>query len=656
MMDKKRFSKSDKNPRRSFGKGRSEGRGFGKPRGFPAKDRQNERASEFPGERIAKVIARVGFGSRRDAEEAIEQGRVSVNGRVLESPAFNVTESDRILLDGRPLPQKDRTRLWLYHKPRGLVTTESDPEGRQTVFETLPRDMPRVLSVGRLDVNTEGLLLLTNDGGLKRVLELPATGWLRRYRVRAFGEIQQYQLDALKNGIEIDGVNYGPVEASIERQTGDNIWLLMAIREGKNREIKRIAEHLGLQVNRLIRVSFGPFQLKDLKPGDVQEASLRTLKEQLGARLMREAGVDFSKSNTAIHPRERLEKHGRAAREEGSATGKAERFARLQGDDRHIERDEVSQQLKLQPKKLRDRKGRDIEVMKSPSQESYLKRKKRREDGEAEAPRSFRPGNGKRPYRARSEEGERRHYRASAEGEKRTYRPRSTEGDSSARKPYRERKDYSVQRDGEKRPYRSRSNEAEKRAYRPRSAENDPPARKPYRERKDYSAQRDSEKRPYRPREKNEGERPYRSRSQERPYQKRESPGEDRPFRKTYVKRDEKRFDRREDEKRPYRPRGAEGDKRPYRSRSDEGEKRPYRARGGETADRPFRKSSGDRSERSAGEGFKKRGFGKPSGGFKKSFGGKPGGKGRPAASRGASSRSGAGGKKNFSKRPPRRG
>ncbi|WP_346361956.1 pseudouridine synthase [Bosea sp. (in: a-proteobacteria)] len=244
-------------------------------------------------ERIAKVMARAGVASRRDSEALIAEGRVSVNGKVIESPALDIGPNDVVLVDGEPLPARERTRLWFYHKPRGLVTTNHDPEGRPTVFDALPEDLPRVLSVGRLDINTEGLLLLTNDGGLARMLELPETGWLRRYRVRAFGQVNQAQLDTLKGGVTIDGVQYGPVIAQFEREQGSNTWLTVDLREGKNREVKTVLEHLGLQVNRLIRVSFGPFQLGDLPEGEAEEVRSKVLKDQLGTELMAKAGVDF---------------------------------------------------------------------------------------------------------------------------------------------------------------------------------------------------------------------------------------------------------------------------------------------------------------------------------------------------------------------------
>jgi 23S rRNA pseudouridine2605 synthase len=258
-------------------------------------------APESGPQRIAKVMARAGLCSRREAETWIVAGRVAVNGQVIASAALNVSPADAITVDGRPLPRRERTRLFLYHKPRGLLTTRVDPDGRPTVFGALPKNLPRLVAVGRLDLNTEGLLLLTNDGGLARVLELPSTGWLRRYRVRAHGRITQAELDSLKGGMTIDGMRYGPVEATLDREQGSNVWLTFAIREGKNREVRNVLNALGLEVARLIRLSFGPFQLGDIAEGGIEEVRLRTLREQLGERIAAAAGVDF---DAPVAPRE----------------------------------------------------------------------------------------------------------------------------------------------------------------------------------------------------------------------------------------------------------------------------------------------------------------------------------------------------------------
>lgn len=234
------------------------------------------------GERIAKRIARAGLCSRRDAERWIADGRVQVNGKVLDSPACVVGLEDKIIVDGKALQGEESVRLFLYHKPAGLVTTHKDEKGRETVFDKLPKGLPRVVSVGRLDLNTEGLLLLTNDGGLSRFLELPSTGWSRKYRVRVMGTVDPKRLEALKKGITIEGVNYKSIEAVLEQeQKGANSWISVTLREGKNREIRRVMEALNLQVNRLIRVSYGPFNLGKLPVGGVQEIEERVLKAQI---------------------------------------------------------------------------------------------------------------------------------------------------------------------------------------------------------------------------------------------------------------------------------------------------------------------------------------------------------------------------------------
>ncbi|MBD3677542.1 MAG: rRNA pseudouridine synthase [Rhodobacteraceae bacterium] len=234
------------------------------------------------GDRIAKVLARAGVASRREAERMIEAGRVTVNGKVIGSPALNVTDRDKITVDGAHLAEPEPPRLWLYHKPTGLVTTERDEKGRPTVFQNLPEGLPRVMSVGRLDLNSEGLLLLTNDGEIKRELELPATGWLRKYRVRVKGTPSEDKLDILRKGIEIDGEKFQPMIVTFDRQQGANAWLTVAIREGRNREVRRALEAVGVTVNRLIRVSYGPFRLGELKPGETEEVRARVLRDQLG--------------------------------------------------------------------------------------------------------------------------------------------------------------------------------------------------------------------------------------------------------------------------------------------------------------------------------------------------------------------------------------
>ncbi|MCB2101520.1 MAG: rRNA pseudouridine synthase [Rhodobacterales bacterium] len=234
------------------------------------------------GERIAKVLARAGLCSRREAERWIADGRVKVNGRKLDTPAVTVTDADTVLVDGKPLPDREPPRLWRYNKPSGLVTSHRDPEGRATVFDKLPEDLPRVVSVGRLDLTSEGLLLLTNDGELARRLELPSTGWRRRYRVRAMGRLSDAQRDRLARGMEVDGVRYGPIQAQVDSVQGANMWLTVVLTEGKNREIRKVLAAMDITVNRLIRTGYGPFQIGQLDRGQVEEVPRRVLRDQLG--------------------------------------------------------------------------------------------------------------------------------------------------------------------------------------------------------------------------------------------------------------------------------------------------------------------------------------------------------------------------------------
>lgn len=251
-----------------------------------------------PGDRIAKVLSRAGIASRREAERMIEAGRVRVNGDQIISPALNVTPSDTITVDGKPVSEPEPARLWLYHKPTGLVTTTRDEKGRGTIYDDLPADMPRVMSVGRLDLNSEGLLLLTNDGTIKRQLELPSTGWLRRYRARVNGRPEDSTLDPLRKGMTVEGEHFQPMEITLDRQKGANAWLTVGLREGKNREIRRAMEAVGLSVNRLIRVSYGPFQLGELKAGMVEEVRRKVVRDQLGIEIKDDSGTAQKKPKT----------------------------------------------------------------------------------------------------------------------------------------------------------------------------------------------------------------------------------------------------------------------------------------------------------------------------------------------------------------------
>jgi 23S rRNA pseudouridine2605 synthase len=339
-----------------------------------------------PGERIAKAIARAGLASRREAEDWIVAGRVAVNGRVIHSPALDVTVADHITVDGEPLPARERTRLFLYHKPRGLMTTHADPQGRPTIFAKLPRDLPRLISVGRLDFNTEGLLLLTNDGTLARLLELPSTGWLRRYRVRAHGAITQDELDSLRHGMTIEGIHYGPIEAALDRVQGSNVWLTLGIREGKNREVRNVLGHFGLTVTRLIRLSFGPFQLRELAEGAIEEVPTRVLRDQLGEKLVRLSGADFSAPRASGHakppPSEREPRAPHEPNKRGKNPASPDHAWRAHEDDRPAKKlrrrfhgvhgDEIKTR-RLRPQEspraevLTDRKGRQVAVERYPA-------------------------------------------------------------------------------------------------------------------------------------------------------------------------------------------------------------------------------------------------------------------------------------------------
>ncbi|MBW6506196.1 MAG: pseudouridine synthase [Rhodobacteraceae bacterium] len=389
-------------------------------------------------DRIAKVMARAGVCSRRDAEKIILAGRVAVNGKVIKSPALDVGPADRVTLDGKPIDAPQETRLWLYYKPLGLVTSEKDEKGRQTVFDTLPAEMPRVMSVGRLDLNSEGLLLLTNDGGLKRRLELPETGWLRKYRVRVNGRPDAATFDPLRRGVVIDGEDFQPMEISLDRQQGANAWLTVGIREGKNREIRRAMEEVKLAVNRLIRVSYGPFRLNEMQPGDVVEVKRKVLREQLGERLL---------TGNEAAP-ERIERRPRPA--EGKA--EARPFMR----------------------KSRDEAGAETTGPRKPRAPRPATTAAPREGGERK-PYAPRDGGERKPYAPR-EGGERKPYTSREGGERKPYAPR--EGG--------ERKPYAPREGGERKPYAPREG-GERKPYAPREGG----------ERKPYAPREDSERKPY---------------------------------------------------------------------------------------------------------------------------------------------------------------
>jgi 23S rRNA pseudouridine2605 synthase len=608
------------------------------PRSSERRPRRDARATgddsnPHPGERIAKVVARAGLGSRREIEEWIGAGRVAVNGVVIASPALNVTPRDRIAVDGRDLPRPERTRLWLYHKPRGLVTTEHDPDGRPTVFESLPLTLPRVLSIGRLDITSEGLLLLTNDGGLKRILELPSTGWLRRYRVRAYGEITPDALASIAEGLEVDGVEYGPVEARIDSRTGDNTWLSVGIREGKNREVRRILEHLGLTVNRLIRVSYGPFQLGDLGEGAVDEAPTRILADQLGERLAAEAGLDFAgpRDSAPAAPRgraarergEERQRRREELRESGRATAKAERFARLQAgaerendvqdDDPDVTVDPATGRITLAPKTVEDRKGRKVAVGKKfdPARAPHRGRRPRvfGEDGTEMEPRREEPRErDERPPRFRRDDDRpKRHaFRADAR--------RAPSAEDGLRRPRRdgERSEERSGRDDRGRSFghrdRGEDGGGPRRSFGFRDRAPDERPRGGLRARDDERGERPRQ--PWRPREEGRGdERPR------KPRPPRVEGGEDRP-RRPWKAREERR-----DDDRPrggFRPRDDERGERPRKpwrprdeGRPDERPRAPWKPRPDEAAGarprKPWRPREDARGEERPRSGFRPR-------------------------------------------------
>ncbi|MFG1335761.1 pseudouridine synthase [Xanthobacter autotrophicus] len=620
-------------------------------------------------ERIAKVVARAGLGSRREIEEWIEAGRVAVNGEVLTTPAVTVTAEDAITVDGAPLPERERTRLFIYHKPKGVVTTNRDPEGRTTLFEILPQGLPRLVSVGRLDLNSEGLLLLTNDGGLARVLELPETGWLRRYRVRANGEVNQAQLDSLLKGITVDGVEYGPIEAELDRVQGANAWITVSLREGKNREIRNVFGALGLQVNRLIRVSYGPFQLGDVPEGGIEEVRTRVLRDQIGNDLAAAAGADFTgllveRELEEAPPRVALRPAGKrqAAAESGGTLKAPARRARQDEDFDAPEQDVIrpagprtrrrmSDENAVESRgSVADRKGRTVKVERVVAPKGDAPERGGRTGARPGARKGDRDEAGARPFRRGPAEGKERF------AERGPPRPGFRDDARGPRRERDDREDFRRRptREGEDRPRRPRPESADGAPRRSRD-ERPQQGERPFRARSERPEGRfggEQEGRPAR-----SGSRPY----GDKPAGRARTAG-DRPAGagRAYGERSSEGAGRAYGDKPAGRPRPS-GDRptggagRSYSERSSEGAGRAYGdkpARGRPSGDRPAGgagRSYGERSSEGAGRAYgDKPTRGRPTGdrpaggpgraygdkpGGARSFGGKPGGK--PGAGRG---------------------
>ncbi|WP_304620544.1 pseudouridine synthase [Paracoccus sediminilitoris] len=570
--------------------------------------KKNELAKADDTDRIAKVMARAGVASRREAERMIVEGRVTVNGKKIASPALDVKPSDVVVVDGKKLDEPQETRLWLYYKPLGLITSESDELGRQTVFDALPRDLPRVMTVGRLDLNSEGLLLLTNDGDLKRRLELPSTGWLRRYRVRVNGTPSDMTFDPLRRGVKIEGEDFAPMEIKLDSQQGANAWISVGIREGKNREIRRAMAHVGLQVNRLIRIGYGPFKLTGMDKNEVVEVKRKVLRDQLGGLLtgdvedkpreMRPRGAEsrFARSEDRgdAGPRRFGDKPGGkvfGARSRDDDRG--DRPARSWGDKPARQGDGERPRFQGKPGGSRPEFGDRARPAgdkprwgKSSGDDRKPYGKPR--DGDDSRPSRFagKPGGDRKPWGARD----------NADGPKKPYAPR----DGGDRKPWGARdnadgpkKPYAPRDGGDRKPWGARDNaDGPKKPYAPRDGGD----RKPWGARDNA----DGPKKPYAPRD--GGDR--------KPWGARDNA--DGP-KKPYAPRDG-------GDRKPWGARdNADGPKKPYAPR-DGGDRKPYAPRGeGAGKPRPAggKGFGGPRGDRPAGGGFKpggKPGGGKPRG------------------------------------------
>ncbi|EGF89545.1 S4 domain protein [Asticcacaulis biprosthecium C19] len=529
---------------------------FVKKDGFKKEGGKDGKPPPKATERIAKVLARAGLASRREVERLIGLGKIAVNGRILETPAVLVSSADIITVEGQVIGKAEPTRVWRYHKPVGLITTHSDPQGRPTLFDQLPTHLPRVISVGRLDLNSEGLLLLTNDGELARSLEKPSSGWVRRYRVRALGHASQSRLDALKDGTTVEGVIYGPMEATIDKvaEKADgraNVWLTVAITEGKNREVRKVLESIGLKVNRLIRLAYGPFQLGNLETGEVEEVGPRVIRELLADVVSLKNLPPEGASQTGDAPRERPARGDARGEGFGGRRGGGDRFDKGDRPDRGDRTSSRPQNARGKPEFAEKREFKERDFDQRPRFEG---------DGEARDRKPERPFEN-RPFGERKSFGDRKPYGARDGGDARSsYTPRPDRGAGNDRKPF------------------------EKKPYAPRPAGDD--ARSGYTPRPERGG--DNDRRPYA--KTSYAPRPDQGESGAYERAKREFGAQDRP---------KPRFDRPagDDARSSYKPRperSADGAQKPYASKPYA--KKPY-------APRPAQGEAGayDRAKREFG-------------------------------------------------------